>query len=155
MRCMLCVVPYNKYCLCIAAIRTSLIWCTCTHSTRDHKISVWGRCVLFFFSSSFLEYFCVPFRLMILIVMCALGTSAYQPHSISLSLCIWICCVFFLSFILDRWSVGWCGTRSVHLAKVLHMAYAVAVATFHIDNSPKWNGSLFINYLLYGLWNRH
>lgn len=76
-------------------------------------------------------------------------------HILSLSPSVFGSVVFFFFFILDRWSVGWCGTRSVHLAKVLHMAYAVAVATFHIDNGPKWNGSLFINYLLYGLWNRH
>lgn len=40
---MQCVVSicYNKYCLCVCD-RTSLIWCTCTHSTKDLQISIWG-----------------------------------------------------------------------------------------------------------------
>lgn len=86
--------------------------------------------------------------------VCAWNIGISATFYLSLPVCLDLLCFFFF-FILDRWSVGWCGTRSVHLAKVLHMAYAVAVATFHIDNGPKWNGSLFINYLLYGLWNRH
>lgn len=95
-KCDACFVLYRITSIACVLRQSEQVWFDAPALTQQEIIKFLCEDVVcyLFFSSSFYEYFCVPFRLMILIVMCALGTSAYQPHSISLLVCLDLLCFF-------------------------------------------------------------
>lgn len=140
MRCMLCVVPYIPYTRYCHVYVTEQVWfgCTCTHSTRDHKMV----CVRTHFSFD---------RRVMLSLLC----SSFQLNSSNIAfLCLVranVCCRLFQNQFLYQ-SV-WCWSASTRfiwqdIAYVLCSCVADGMQRYRYQSKMK----CFSLYKLFSLW---